>query len=191
MPYIVKVANQNGAWVAVDKKFGTLAQIPPSDVANWRNAGELIYPAIDNDTQIYASPTVSISADGSTVSLSFQVETLPSWWSIETLKNKASQLSLMRRPASVMLSNGALVGTDSTSQTLILGALTGAQAGLVTLPLSISAMNGAYSFSLANLQEAYTAISGAILASYAKLNACCAAIDAGTITTGAQVDAAI
>src|SRR5574337_1841545 len=191
MPYIVKVANQNGTWVAVDKKVGTLAQIPPSDVANWRNAGEIIYPAIDNDTQIRTSPKVTISADGSTVQLSFNVETLPSWWAIETLKNKASQLSTQRRPTSVMLSNGALVGTDSASQTLILGAITGAQAGLVTLPLSIAALNGAFSFTLANLQEAYTAISGAILASYAKLNTCCAAIDAGTITTGSQVDAAI
>ena len=107
------------------------------------------------------------------------------------LANYANSLAKSAQSQPLTLPSGVQIATDPTSLNLILGAIIELQSGAVQGPINFMAINGPQSWQLADFQAAAAAIGQASKTVQAALTSCLAGIQDGSITTSAQVLAAI
>lgn len=188
--YIAQVTGTAPDFTVAQFMQGTLAQAPAGQ-SGWVNVS-LTYPTIDNVTQIYTTPTWTVASDGSSVSLTFTVENLPTAWATMGLVNFATQQSQILAYGGLTLPNGIKLATEDAKVGLLFDLLKGMQDGLISSPYTVEDSNGVFvDLDVPTLQAALTAIGQFRQANYNKRKTCIAAIQSGTITSSAQVIAAI
>lgn len=187
--YIAQVTGTSGNYTVAQITQGTLGQAPLGQ-EGWVNVNQT-WPTVDNNTQIMTVPVLTVASDGLSVNWTLAVENLPTVWAQMCLANYASSLVKSIQAQPITLPSGAQLATNSASLNLILGAIIELQSGAVNGPIEFMAINGPQSWQLADFQAAAVAIGQASKNIQATLIACIAAIQGGTITTSAQVIAAI
>lgn len=185
MPYI---ARTDGGQSVLELRQGVLTDIADADRSNWRTVTEN-RPNVDNLTQVLS--TFTLSVQNGYVSMDWQVTSPPDVWNKARLKEYATQRSWQKRVAGLTLPNGVRVDTSADSLTMIQGAVQSLERGYISEPVAFCALSGPVQATLADLKGVWAAIAAFTEASFAARSACFAAIDAGTITTSAQVDAVI
>ena len=169
---------------------GSTAQAPAGQTG-WVPVN-MTWSTLDNVTQIQTSPVWTVAADGSCVNLSFNVETLPPAWAQMGLINFATQQSEALAYGGLTLPNGIQLATTDDKISALNNLITALQNGWATSPFTFQTANGTFvALALPDLQSAAAAITQFRQANYIKRQACIAAIQAGSITTSAQVLQAI
>ena len=186
------IAQTNGGQTVLELREGVLADIAPADMANWRQVQE-VWPVVDNVTTVITIPADPVvSQDGSTVTMTWQTQQPPALWNRMRLKDYALQRSMAKADGGMLLPNGVELATSSGQAGLIVDAIEAIERGWAVEPYRIQALNGAWvSLTKDDLLACGQALTRFRLENYASREACEIAIDAGTITSGAQVDAAI
>ena len=194
MPYIAKVSNASGVWQVIDLRFVPtgLADLGSNEKADWRIVNDA-RPAVDNWTQAVTTPQeLVVSDDGTTVTQAWNVETTPVLWSKMRLKDYALQASTAKANGGLMLPNGVQVATTGEQAGLIIDAIEALERGWISEPVLFQALNGEWvSLTLGDFKAAGAVIAQFKQAVYVLRKAVYDAIDAGTITSSAQVLAAI
>jgi hypothetical protein len=185
------IALTNGGQDVLAVQQGALSDIPSTDQANWRSVA-MSYPPVDNATQIRTSPVFTVSPDGATVSMSFNVEDLPSPWAAMNLAAYATSRSKAMASGGLALPSGAWLETTDAAASLLVNALFAIQQGWTAAPVTSQAATGMFvDYSFDELQAAGKAITAFWQANLAARKACIDGIRAGKIVTSAQVDAAL
>jgi len=187
--YIAQVTGTPGSYTVAQIMQGTLAQAPLGQTG-WVYVNQT-WPTVDNNTQIMTVPVLTVASNGASVNWTLAVENLPTVWAQMCLANYATSLVKAAQTQPITLPSGVQISTDPTSLSLILGAIIELQSGAVQGPINFMAINGPQSWQLADFQVAATAIGQASKSVQAALATCLAGIYAGSITTSAQVLAAI
>lgn len=194
MPYIAKVSNASGSWQAVEIRFvpNGLSDLGTDEQADWRLVIDS-RPAVDNTTQVVTTPQdLIVSNTGASVTMPWNVETTPVLWTKMRLKDYALQRSTAKANGGLMLPNGVQVATTGDQAGLIVDAIESLERGWLTEPVLFQALNGEWvSLTLNDFKTCGAAIAQFKQAVYVSRKAVYDAIDAGAITTSAQVDAAI
>ena len=152
----------------------------------------LTYPTFDNVTQIMTVPAWTVASDGSSVALTFAVENLPQPWAVMGLINFATQQSQALAYGGLTLPNGIQLATTDDKISALNDIIIALQNGWASSPFTLQTVNGLFvSLTLSDLQMAGAAIAAFRQSNYTKRQACIAAIEAGTVTSSAQVIAAI
>ena len=152
----------------------------------------LTYPTFDNVTQIMTVPAWTVASDGSSVALTFAVENLPQPWAVMGLINFATQQSQALAYGGLTLPNGIQLATTDDKISALNDIIIALQNGWASSPFTLQTANGLFvSLTLSDLQMAGAAIAAFRQSNYTKRQACIAAIEAGTVTSSAQVIAAI
>lgn len=185
MPYI---ARTDGGQSVLEVREGVLSDIADAERSNWLTVTEN-RPNIDNLTQVLSTFTYSVQ--NGYVSMDWQVTTPPVLFNKDKLKKYAANRSWRKREAGLTLPNGVRVDTSADSLTMIIGAVQSLERGYISEPVSFCALSGPVQATLDDLKAVWAAIAAYTEASFAARLACFAAIDAGTITTSAQVDAVV
>jgi len=183
--YIAQVTGAPGNYIVAQIMEGTLAQIPIGQTG-WVNVNQT-WPVIDNITQIMTIPILTVAMDGLSVNWTLAVENLPKAWANMCLTNYVISLAQSIQTQPVTLSSGVKIATDSISLSLILGAIIELQSGAIQGPIEFIAINGPQSWQLVDFQMAAVAIGEASKTIQAALTTCLAGIQAGTITSSAQI----
>ena len=167
--------------------------------AGWASVGQggwvpvaVSYPVLDNITQIATSPVWTVAADGSSVTLSFNSETLDPIWVRMRLIDFATQQSQALAYGGLTLPNGVELATTDDKIGALKLLYDGIQNGWLTSPFTVQTVSGAFvDLAASDIQAALTALGQFRQTNMDKRKACIAAIQAGTITSSAQVLAAI
>lgn len=186
MPYIARTDGGNSV---LELRQGVLEDVAESDRSNWRTVRDTP-PTIDHLTQVFIRTGIIVLTDTS-VEVQYQIFNEPEDVIKERLKQYAADRSWRKREAGLTLPTGVRVDTSADSLTMIIGAVQSLERGYVQEPVSFCAMSGPVQATLDDLKGVWAAIAAYTEASFAARSACFAAIDAGTITTSAQVDAAV
>ena len=181
------IARTDGGQSVLDIRRGVLADIPEADRSNWRSAFE-VRPSFDGLKQQLAGPSLTVNGDGSQVNIVWSVVTADAAWARMRLREYAAQLRYQREIAGVTLPNGVRIATDRDSQAKIQQAHTVLEKGWVTA-LDWKADSGWVSLDLASMTGIAQAVLAHVQSCFAAEKAVIAAIDAGTVTTGADVTA--
>jgi len=194
MPYIANVSNASGTWRAIELRFvpNGLSDLGAAEQAAWRLVNDT-RPSVDNTTQVVTTPQdLVVSSDGSSVSMSWNIENTPSLWTKMRLKDYAVARSTAKANGGLMLPNGVQVATTGEQAGLIIDAIESLERGWLSEPVLFQALNGEWvSLTLNDFKGCGAAIAQFKQAIYTARKAVYDAIDAGTITTSAQVDVAI
>jgi len=189
--YTVSVSQtvSSGPMTAIQLMQGSLSQAP-SGQTGWV-AVTVSYPTLDNVTQIMTSPTWTIASDASSFSQTFTVENLPTAWVMMSLINYATQQSITKGASGTTYS-GVQLNTSDSGYAYYTSVLDSINAGYATTPYTIQEANGTFvSATLAQVQGAVSAVASFKQTNLNNRKTCIAGIQAGTITTSAQVLAAI
>lgn len=194
MPYIAQVSNTSGTWQAIELRFvpNGLNDLGQTEQANWRPVNDA-RPLVDNTTQVVTTPQdLLVSGDGATVTMNWNVQATPALWTKMRLKDYAVQRSTAKANGGLMLPNGVQVATTGDQAGLIVDAIESLERGWLTEPVLFQALNGEWvNLTLSDFKACGAAIAQFKQAIYVNRKAIYDAIDAGTITTSAQIDAAI
>jgi hypothetical protein len=181
MPYIAKISGAD----VIEMRTGTLSDIAEADRANWRVVSDVV-PPHDRATQSIAVSGVIVHND--TVSMQYTVMSLPEPMLKSRLRDYAAHVRWEKTQAGVTLPSGARIRTDEASKTKIDQALAMLEKGWVPsirwkigpgeyIDLDISGMTG-IAQAVATYEQACFAVEEQIVTE----------IEAGTITTRAQID---
>lgn len=183
--YIAQVTGSAGNYTVAQIMQGTMAQAPAGQ-SGWVPVN-VTYPTLDNVTQIMTAPILTAASDGLSVNLTFTVANLPTVWAQMGLINFATQQSIAKAANGIVFNNIQLDTTD-TGFSKIMSVIAAIQAGYLTTPYTFQETNGTFfSASLAQIQAAANAVSSFLQTNQNNRKACIAAIQAGTITSSAQV----
>lgn len=187
--YIAQVTGSAGNFVVAQIMQGTIAQAPAGQ-SGWVPVN-ISYPILDNVTQIMTAPILTAAADGLSVNMTFNTQNLPTAWAQMGLVNLATQQSVAKAAGGLTFSNIQL-DTTETGFAKLMSIIASIQAGYTSVPYTFQETNGTFfSASLAQIQAAASAVSAFLQTNQNNRKACILAIQAGTITTSAQVLAAI
>lgn len=194
MPYLAKVSNTSGAWTVIELRFvpNGLQDLCIAEQASWRLVVNN-HPTVDNTTQVVTTPQdLAVSADGATVTMNWNVESTPVVWTKMRLKDYVVQQSTAKANGGLMLPNGVQLATTSDQAGLIIDAIESLERGWISEPVLFQTLNGEWaSLGLNDFKAIGSAIAQFKQGIYVARKAVYDAIDAGVITTSAQVDAAI
>lgn len=183
MPYI---ARTDGGLTVLEMRQGVITDIPEAERTAWRPVSE-IRPYINQPTQIWTSQDLVVSADGALVSLVWQVADLPAPLVRMRIKEYAASVRWGKQQQLLTLPNGTTIDASEASKNKIQQALTVLEKGWATT-LDFKADSGWIVVDLAGLTAVAQALVAREQALFTTEKAVAAAIDAGTITTTAQVD---
>jgi hypothetical protein len=188
MPYLAQVSGTTGNYSISVFQEGSLSSIAPSQQANWRQVVEQYNPS-DPVAQIRGTPTFSVSSDGSTVTMIWNPLQMPSFWAVYQLKQYAYNKAQGLFASGVILPNGVSVATsDHAILQIVMGALA-AQLGIVSGSVPAPTSTGWATLASSDLTNLFGGIFQRGVAILNAWQAISAAIDAGSITTQAQIDA--
>lgn len=185
MPYI---ARTDGGQDILQWREGQLSDLAPDDQPNWRQVVE-VYNPTNPIGQIRGTPSFTVSANGSTVAMTWAPFDMPTWWAAYKLKAYADQIAAEKMAAGLSLPNGVKLGTTDSSLLRLLFGFVAGQAGMISAPVDALATSGWLSLQASDFAGAFGAIWQRGVAIYAAWKAVYDAIDAGSITTQAQIDA--
>jgi hypothetical protein len=189
MSYIARVTGTPGNYTVVDFMEASLSDV--STGQGWVPVTQT-WPTVDNNTQVQAVAVLTPAANGQSVSWTLNVYPENPLVAKENLRQYAVSQSIAKANGGVKLPSGAKLGTDPATSGEIVDAIEAIERGWASEPYTIQTLNGAWvSLSKADLLAAGGAITQFRLANYSARKACLDAINAGTITTSAQVLAAI
>lgn len=184
--YIAQVTGTAPTFTVAQIMQGAISQAPAGQ-SGWVPVN-VTYPTIDNVTQIYTTPTWTVASDGSSVNLTFVVENLPQAWAQMGLINFATTQSQALAYGGLTLPNGVQLATTDDKIGALYDVIVALQNGWAASPFTVQTANGAFvDLALSDLQAAAAAIAQFRQSNYTKRKACIAAIQAGTITSSAQV----
>jgi hypothetical protein len=193
MPYIAKVSDASGSWQVTELRLATngLNDVGQAERAEWRLVIDN-RPVVDNYTQVLIPQTLNVNEDGSEATIIWQAVDTPAAWGKMRLRDYALQCSTTKANAGLMLPNGIQLSTTGEQTGMVVAAIVALERGWLTEPLLFQALNGEWvTLSLSALQAAGAAIAQFRQGIYQTRKAVYDAIDAGTIVSTAQVDAAI
>lgn len=180
MPYIAKVSGSD----VVELRVGLLSDIPANDVVNWRTVVEV---GPQNDRVCEIRKIASITLVEPNVEMVWTVERLPEAWCRMRLKEYAGNKRWQVETGGTLVGD-VPVATDDAAQRKISELRRRAEASEISLPFEFKSQNGWISLGLAAIQGVDQAVSAHVQASYATEKAVSDAIDAGTVTTTADID---
>lgn len=184
--YIAQITGSAPNFTVAQIMQGTMDQVPAGQ-SGWVLVN-LTYPTLDNVTQIMTGPTWTIASDGSSVNLTFNIENLPTAWAQMGLINFATTQSQILAYGGLTLPNGLQLATTDDKIGILYDILRGIQDGLMSSPYTVQTVSGAFiDLDVSMLQAAVSAIAEFRQSNYTKRKACIAAIQAGAITSSAQV----
>jgi hypothetical protein len=184
--YIAQVTGTAPNFAVAQFMQGTVADAPLGQ-SGWVPVN-IAYPTLDNVTQIMTSPTWTVAADGSGVNLTFNVENLPQPWAQMGLINFATQQSQALAYGGITLPNGVQLATADDKIGALYDIIVGLQNGWLTSPFELQTASGAFvSLAFSDLEAAAQAVGQFRQQNYVKRQACIASIQAGTITSSADV----
>ena len=179
------IAKTNGGNTVLDFKEGELSSITDTDRANWRQVTTVI-PQIDNNTQIRTDIVFTVSPDGSSVTMSWNVITLDPAYTKMRLKAFAANLRWTKQQGGVTLPNGLVINTDDASQAKIHQAYSVLKEGWAPT-ISYKTEDGWVDLDLPTMTLVAQTVFTHIQNCFNNEKAIMLEIDAGTITTTAQI----
>ena len=182
-PYI---ARTNGGDTVLELRQGKLEDILEAERGNWRTVMESV-SVYDGLTQQRTFPQFTASGDNVVV-MTYLAETGPQVWNRMRLKDYAAQKRWQLTQAGLTLPNGIKIATSDASQGRITAALLILEREWVP-SIRWKADTGWIDVDLATMTLIAQAVSAYVQACFAVEADVHAAIDAGEITTGAEVDA--
>lgn len=184
MPYI---ARTNGGQTVMEIRQGVLADIPEADRGNWRNAVE-VRPTIDGIKQTHTGPTLTVNGDGSQVNIVWGVATADPAWVRMRLRDYAAQVRFQKEVGGLVLPNGVKVDTDRDSQAKVQQAHSLLEKGWVA-SIDWKADSGWVTLDLAVMTGIAQAVAAHVQGCFSAEKAVIEAIEAGAVTTSAEVAA--
>lgn len=181
MGYIAKVSGAD----VVELRIGSLADIPEADRANWRNVLETGTTNTDPFTEVKYIDTLTLSEP--TVHLVWAKNILPAAWIKMRLKEYVAQKRWQHSQGGLALPDGTVIDTTDASKSKINQTLGVLERGWIS-SVDWKAKTGKLTLDLAALTAIAQAVAGFEQACFAAEFAICDAIEAGTITTKAEID---
>lgn len=180
------IARTDGGQTVLELRQGVLADIPEAERTAWRTVNE-VRPAIDPTRQTWASPEIGVSNDGSVVGITWQVADFPDVWLRMRLKEYAANLRWRKQQSPLTLPSGVVIDASEASKAKIQQALSVLEKGWAQ-SLDFKAVNGWITVDLANMTLVAQALVAREQAMFTSEKNIAAEIDAGSITTNAQID---
>lgn len=179
------IARTDGGHTVLEMRAGTLSDIPESERANWRPAYEVV-PNFDGIKSQVTGPTLTVNGDGSQVNIIWSIATADAPWAQMRLRDYAAQIRYQKEIGGLTLPDGTRVATDRDSQSKISQALTLLEKGWVP-SISWKTASGWVPLDVAAMTLVAQAVAAHVQGCFAAEQALVAAIDAGTVTTSAEV----
>lgn len=181
MAYIAKVSGAD----VVELRVGVLTDIPEADRVNWRSVIESL-PLFDRATQ--AVDVGSIDVINDTVVMTYTIKTVPAVLAKMRLRDQAAAARWKRTQSGVTLPSGVRIKTDETSKAKIDQALAMLEKGWTSAINWKVGTNEYATLDLAAMTGVAQAVAAYEQACFETEKSIIAEIEAGTITTVAQID---
>lgn len=183
MPYI---ARTDGGSEVLDLKVGIMSDIPVDDQSNWRPVVDAGDTVADPLTEVKVATDLVVNEPY--VNLVWVKYPLPPMLAKSRLKDHAAAKRWQHSQSGLTLPNGVIVDTSDTSKAKVHQALSILEKGWAA-SVEWKAKNGRVVLDLAGITAVSQAMAAFEQACFAAEFAIIDAIDAGTLTTKAEIDA--